>query len=73
MKVYKPLFTTEWQIVELETDELKPLGNTKLFTAVKNGKHYGNIWENPFYKSREAVVRWIRKEHVALDEIIELG
>lgn len=75
MKVYVPWYTTKWIIEEVETDDLCELGRggSGLFTKVRNGHHYGNIYQNPFYKTVDAVNKYINKEYVTKDETIILG
>lgn len=75
MKAFVPWYTTKWIIEEVETDDLRELGRSGpgLFTKVKNGEHYGTIYHNPFYKTVDAVNKYINKEYVAKDETIILG
>lgn len=74
MKAYKTWFTNKWEIEEVETDDLKPLGRTgKFFTKVtKSGEHYGTIYENPLYRTEEAARKYINKEYVSDEEKVIL-
>ena len=75
MKVFVPWYTTKWIIEKVETDDLHELGRggSGLFTKVRNGEHHGTIYHNPFYKSVDAVNKFINKEYVTKDETIFLG
>lgn len=75
MKAFVPWYTTKWIIEEVETEDLRELGRSGsgLFTKVRNGERYGTIYHNPFYKTVDAVNKYINKEYAAKDETIILG
>ena len=74
MKVYKPAHTTTWEIWELETDHLKRIGSSGKIVAdwdERNGYH-GYTYDNEFFRTRDAATKWISKQYVTNDEIINI-
>lgn len=73
MKVYKPIHTGKWEIWELDTDNLKRIGNGHTVTDYKEGVgHYGTCYTNEFFKNRESAEKWINKEYFPCGDIIRL-
>lgn len=59
MKVYAPIFQRSWEIRELESDHLKPLGTSgKLFTIGGHGTIYHS---DQLYQTKAAAEDWINK------------
>lgn len=74
MKVYKTVFTNKWEIWELDTEHLKRIGTSgeSVTDWSESAGHYGNIYNNKFYKTREAAAAYINKEPVNDAEIVRI-
>lgn len=74
MRVYKAVFTTEWEIWPLETAKLRRLGASKdsVTDWSEDTGHFGNIYNNMFFTTREAAAAWISKEYVDDSEIVRI-
>ena len=75
MTIYKPVFETsnEWSVHELDIVEMRQLGTSNMFTRYREGVgHYGTIYENPFYLTKEAAWKYIHKDCVSEGEMIRL-
>ena len=74
MTVFKTVFTGKWEIWELDTSKLKRLGTSKdsVTDWSEDAGHYGNIYNNMFFKTREAAAAWIRKDFVDDSEIVRI-
>lgn len=74
MRVYKTVFTTKWEIWELDTERLKRIGTSgdSVTDWNENAGHYGNIYNNMFFTTKEAAERWITKEPVKEAEIVRI-
>lgn len=73
MKIYNTVYTTQWEIWEMDTENLKCLGSTNIVSDYKKGVgHYGYCYDNEFYKTRDAAERYIRREYVSPDEIVRI-
>lgn len=74
MTVFKTVFTGKWEIWELDTSKLKRLGTSKDIVTdwSEDTGHYGNIYNNMFFVTREAAAAWIRKDFVDDSEIVRI-
>ena len=72
MTVFKTVFTTKWEIWTLDTNKLKRLGNDSATDWSEDTGRYGNIYNNMFFKTREAAAAWIRKDFVDDSEIVRI-
>lgn len=72
MTVFKTVFTTQWEIWTLDTNKLKRLGKDSATDWSEDTGHYGNIYNNMFFKTREAAAAWIRKDFVDDSEIVRI-
>lgn len=74
MTVFKTIFAGKWEIWELDTSKLKRLGTSKdsVTDWSEDTGHFGNIYNNMFFTTREAAAAWINKEHVDDSEIVRI-
>ena len=56
MKIYKPVFTTEWIIEEINADDLRRIGKDTILHKC------GTIYNDNFYTTRAGAVMYINKE-----------
>ena len=57
MKVYVPCFVGKWEIHELDTDHIKPIGSTSI-------RYHGMIYNGEtICLEREDAVNWIFDKH----------
>ena len=72
MKVYKPVYTNKWQIVELESDLLKRFTRTKdeVCYYKKNVGFYGPVYNTDnIFKTIEAAQKWIYERVVSKGDL----
>lgn len=72
MTVFKTVFTDKWEIWTLDTNKLKRLGKDSATDWSEDAGRYGNIYNNMFFKTREAAAAWIRKDFVDDSEIVRI-
>lgn len=75
MKIYKPVYTTKWEVRELDSDLLRRLPGTKATAAYyrKGSGFYGGLYDTEcMFRTEKAAWDWINKVPVGRDEYFQL-
>ena len=74
MIVYKPIFTTKWEVWELDSDLLRYLTSDTVAYFKDGVGFYGTLYHaKSIFKSKEAAWKWVSRDFVPDEDFYRVG